>query len=401
MAMSTDTRTDERRTGTWWLQAGLMLLVVVLVYGYAAGRMAQVYGFNTSGFICLGDRFLPAEQIPAGTIVLPNSPGYDGTFYYVMARDLLMLGDSYRYLDVPAYRYQRMLYPLLAWLFALGREARTPFALLAVNLAAILGGTLAVAAFARGHGRSPWYALFYALLSGLVIALFRDLAGPVALACMMAALAAHSARRPVWSALFMTGAVLARETLVVMVPVLAFDSFVLKRRRRDGLWSLLPLGPLAAWQLYVGLRAGKPAWSGGVRNLGRPLKGVLRHVARVLPSPDHALPEKVYLVVFLAACSLALVLAVWELCRRRDEISLGFLGFSLLPFLMTKHVWVEPWSYGRVLVPGAALLVLSFLRSRNRWHLVPMTLHALCFAVFLDWNKLLRFGHGIIEELWL
>ena len=134
--------------------------------------------------------------------------------------------------------------------------------------------------------------------------------------------------------------------------------------------------------------------------MGRPLQAILQHMRDVFSSDLHAPAEKSYLALFLVASLTALLLAVWQSWRRRDVISFGFLGFSLMPLFMTHFVWVEPWSYGRVLLPGAVFLVLSFVWSRNRWHLVPLCMHALLFAVFMDWNKLIWHGNSIIEQFW-
>src|SRR4051812_40184986 len=45
--------------------------------------------------------------------------GYDGQFTYYIARDLL---DAKPNLDVPAYRFQRILHPLMVRLLSLGQE---------------------------------------------------------------------------------------------------------------------------------------------------------------------------------------------------------------------------------------------------------------------------------------
>src|SRR5690349_2063764 len=53
--------------------------------------------------------------------------GYDGQFYLYIALDPL---HARGYLDVPAYRYARPLYPLAARALALGRKGAVPWTLL-------------------------------------------------------------------------------------------------------------------------------------------------------------------------------------------------------------------------------------------------------------------------------
>jgi len=377
-----------------------IVLIASLVCGGVVYRQAQRFDGNLSGFICLGDRFLPPAQLPAGALVLKDSDGYDGTFFYVIARDPLILGEPAPFLDVPAYRYQRVGYPALVWLAALGRRARLPAAMVGVNLAAVLAGLLGVAALCRLRGTTPWYALFYVFLSGLTIGLLRDLAGPVAMAWLVWAVVAHAAGRYGTAGVLMAGAVLTRETLAVMLPVFWFDALVLRRAGRRGWLELLPLLPLLGWKAYVAARFGAAPWEAGARNLGPPFVALADHLRAVLGSPGHAPAEKVYLVLFLAASLLTVLLAAWELSRRRDAVALGLLGFSLLPVVLSGLVWVEPWAYGRVLLPGAVFLLLSLVWSRNRWHLAPLAMHVLLFFVFLDLQGLLWSGGSIVGRLW-
>ena len=377
-----------------------MVLIVGLLYGGLILVHSFSYHKNLSGFICLGDQYMPAKRVPPGTLVMANSVGYDGTFFYMMAHDPLIRGDLVAFMDAPAYRSQRVGYPLLVWLAALGQPRWFPEAMVAVNLAAVLAGMLGVVGLCRLCRCTPWYGLAYALLSGLIIALFRDLAGPVAMAWLVWTVVAHMQRRYWLAAALMSGAVLTRESLAVMLPVFWFDAWFVKDERRRSWTSWVPLLPFMGWQGYVALRVGKAPWREGVRNFGTPLRGLFDQMRMVLPDAHRMPAEKVYLVLFLLASLLALLLALWEVRKQRNAIALGFLGFSLMPLVMTAYVWSEPWAYGRVLLPGGVFLVLNAVWSRNRWHLVPLGLHVILFGVFLDWNKLVWRGHTIIGELW-
>ena len=90
-------------------------VVGLIALAYIALTLAR-YGGDPMKFALVGTRYDPGLQ--GGTW------GYDGQFAYQIARD--PLGAS-RFLDVPAYRYQRILYPLIAW--ALAAVASPLFAL--------------------------------------------------------------------------------------------------------------------------------------------------------------------------------------------------------------------------------------------------------------------------------
>jgi hypothetical protein len=364
-----------------------VLLVLLCVYGWAISRYAGRFEHKVSALICMGDHFCPPEKLPAGTFIFRNGVGYDGEFFYFMARDPFMNRGWSAHVDAPSYRYQRILYPLLVWAFSLGQPALIPLMLVLVNLGAVAAGTWFVARMLRHGGMSEWYSLFYAFQSGFLLAVFRDLCEPVALALAVGCLFFYGRGKWGWAAVFLSLAILARETMAVLIPLLVLDGLCFKREPRKALLLLAPLAPFALWQLFVSLRLGTPTWVEGQRNFGVPLAALIAHVKEVFfAGSGRPAAEKVYLAVFLSVAAMTPVFAVREIVRRRDEISLGLFGFSLMPFLMTQHVWVEPWSYGRVLVPGAVFLVLAFVRSKDRAYLLPLGLLSALFPVVLLWQ---------------
>ena len=97
--------------------------------------------------------------------------GFDGQFAYFIAVDPER---SVYYADAPAYRYTRILYPLLAGTLALGKPVRPLDALIGLNLGMIALGTLVLAAWLGRKGVSPWVAAIEVFILGLFIALQRD-----------------------------------------------------------------------------------------------------------------------------------------------------------------------------------------------------------------------------------
>ena len=105
--------------------------------------------------------------------------GYDGQFYYYIALDPTR---ARSYIDAPSYRYQRILYPMLARFTALEQPAAMPWTLLIINWLACGGGVLALAAWLRRRGSSPWLAAIYGLYPGMLVAIQFDLTEPLAYA---------------------------------------------------------------------------------------------------------------------------------------------------------------------------------------------------------------------------
>jgi hypothetical protein len=232
-----------------WLRPWCIVLVVATIYLLI---VVAAHGGDPLSLATLGSRF--AQGDPNG------SEGYDGQFAYYIARDPL---HATPYLDVPAYRYQRILYPLLAWLLALGQEALLPYTLPLLNLAALAAGTWASERILRRYGMSRWYALTYGLYAGQLMSVRLDLNEPLSYALVqLGILAAEKDRWPVGIALFALAA-LAKETALVFVG--GYLLFLLARRHwRRFLGMALGTGLLfLAWQAVLWAWLGSPGLGSG------------------------------------------------------------------------------------------------------------------------------------------
>jgi len=192
------------RRGPGWLRPAVVVAVVVAAY--TALILAQ-HGLNPVALADIGGGF--SNGAPVGKL-----EGYDGQFSYWLALDPRPAAADGHF-DVPAYRYQRILYPLLARALAAGQAGLIPWTLILVNLLAQVGGTLAVEAWLTAHGVSPWYALTYGLWVGLVAGVRLDLSEPVSYALVAVALVALDRKRPWLSVVCVALAMLAKETAVV------------------------------------------------------------------------------------------------------------------------------------------------------------------------------------------
>lgn len=124
-----------------------------------AGSRLATHGWDAAELAEIGSRF--SELDPNGT------EGYDGQFTYTIAAiaDPRAAG---KHLDVPAYRYQRILYPLAARALALGSVDAIPWALLGIGVLAAAIATAAVAWWMLDHGEWEGYALGLGLWAGIV-----------------------------------------------------------------------------------------------------------------------------------------------------------------------------------------------------------------------------------------
>lgn len=345
----------------------------------AAGIHTQLvhYSHDLTGFVQFGSYFAPYTHPPTGALVLSGgaSHGYDGQFYYVLARDPLLLHHStLADLGGQAFRANRIGYPALAALVSRGAHVTLPVALLSVNVVVVLALTAGFAFYARSRGRSGLWALALGLLPGFLLATLRDLTDPLATAAALVGLIAYTRGRRWPAGLLLGVAVLTRDVMALVVVAVALDGAVRAWRERGVAGSArrvatelapvlgIPAVAFVGWRLYVTSR------NGGALQLSSALH--LPTFNASLSAAVHTHPHSVaawdvaYEALMLLAV-LAALLAVW---RNRD-------AFSIAAALMALSLFVagfEPvWGDTRDSLPVFALLLCAGLVNRRRLELVP------------------------------
>ncbi len=230
---------------------------------YAAFTLLALalHGWNPFWFVWIGERW--AHGV-AGT-----HSGYDGQMYYYIARDGWA---AIPYLDAPAYRFGRMLYPALAQVLALGQAPALPWTLLAVSYAAIVAGTAVCAGWLAAAGISPWWGLAFPFYAGTFLAYSRDLTEPLAYALAAAGIVAwlRGQRLAAWACFALAG--LGRETALLCAFALAAAEIVARRPWRAAALAATAL-PQLAWQFAVAHRVPGEAYAGAHKLALAPLSG--------------------------------------------------------------------------------------------------------------------------------
>src|SRR5581483_1565689 len=94
-------------------------VVVGLIYLLLLGFFVVVRHYSAMDFVHLGTVW--------GAHKKSGTWGYDGQFYYQIARNPL---GAAQFMDNAPYRYQHLLYGLLAWFLSFGQTSLVPYALL-------------------------------------------------------------------------------------------------------------------------------------------------------------------------------------------------------------------------------------------------------------------------------
>lgn len=332
--------------------------VSTLVAGaYVIWRLANL-GWQPIELFEIGTRF--SEGVEDG------SPGYDGQFSYYIASDPDPKAVEAK-LDVPAYRYQRILYPLAARTLAIGVDAWLPWTLVLVGLLAQWGGTWAVARTLLDQAVNPWYSLSYGLWVGLVVSIGVGLGEPLAYGLAAGGWLARSRGRIVWSALLLGLAVFAKETTIIFLAAAILAELTEKRRSRALVAYFIAAGAFAAWQAWLWITFGSPGLgSGGDMATSFewiPFMGLLR-----IGSVDMA-TLGLFLLIFVPTIVLPTLWAVIASARSlhkgiRSAEAWSLLGNGVAVMVLPFSTFREPLGLLRF-ASGLVLAVVLFSASQN------------------------------------
>lgn len=194
--------------------------------------------------VTLGTRYAP-DSLDTHAV---NEEGYDGQFVYYLAR---YGADSSEYIDVPAYRAQRMLLPASAAFLSFGQTDWLPFAALAANIVAVALGTWALASLLVASGANPWYSLGYALAIGIFGATRLTTTEPMAYGLALIGIWFNSKKYYTRGALLFALAGLAKETTFVFVAGYLLHWLFNGQWARALRFGVIAGLPFAIWQVVL------------------------------------------------------------------------------------------------------------------------------------------------------
>jgi hypothetical protein len=300
------------------------IIAVVAVTAEVVARVLVRLLGNVSGLALIGNVYAYRWELPGG-VEVQGYLGYDGQFYYRMARNPANLAWSAYGIGMDAwYRFVRIGYPALAWLASAGQPAALPWALIVINVLAI--GAIAVlgAQLARESGRHALWGLLLAGYFGLATSVARDLTEPLAAACLVGGILAYRHRHLLAAAGLFAVAGLTRETALVAPFALAIIRLVAMARRRtrpgreDLVW-LIPALAFVAWEVVLRLATGQiPIFQDSGKNAGAPFVAGFGAIGHNFGDLTHSITGAPGAVIIWDLEFLILVLfAVAALCSLR------------------------------------------------------------------------------------
>jgi hypothetical protein len=331
-------------------------------------------------FIMAGHVYTHPAQLPRGLLLVPSA-GYDGQFYYRLALDPANWNHTAFGITMDqSYRYTRIGYPILAWIFSFGQHQLVPVALVMVNLLGVTAIAMLGAVFARDSGRHALWGLAFAAYFGLVISVGRDTAEPLAEACMLGGLlACRRGTTPMYllaTVLFAWGAI-TRETILFAPAAIAVTRLITMARgkARPGLADLTWVVPAAAYGLvevavHFVVKGEFPLLANSSRNLTMPftalvdaLKYDAANINTAHLSPiDIALLEYATLAIFILAGLTVLFITTAPAHER-----LAFVFFVLQLGLLSSQIWTSTFGEGRSLIEPYLMALVLLVATPRRY----------------------------------
>ena len=300
---------------------------------------------GTAGLLQVGDTsgLRPMIEEQLGQIPLSPGPGHDGQTYYAIGLDLD--GDDVApLLDHGAYRYRRILFPLLASAFGMLDGSALLIGMIVVTIAAAAVATGATAATATRLGGSEWVGLAVILNPGVWLSVRLLTGDTVALALMALGLMTVTSNRP-RSAIFFAFSTLAKDVYLVTSGGLALS----KNRRR---WIIVsvPLAVLLAWMTWLTITMGEGFTGRG--NLAWPFTGIVDGAANWA---SLEVDEWFYLGFALLSIGVGLIFGL----ARRSWMRWSILGWAVLGIISSNWVWNFGNNAARAFAPIAVLVALA------------------------------------------
>ncbi len=350
-------------------------LAAALVLGWQAATVHRNYEGNWSALFRIGDLWpLPPELSSENNRVFVHDPGYDGTFYHLIAHDPWCARGFARFVDNPSLRWRRILTPALAYLAAGGSGARIHAAFVGVNLLFVFAGTYWLGRFCQLHGCGTAWGLLFPAVPAVLVSMDRLTIDTALSALAIGVVLYSTTRQRAGTLLLLALCPLARETGACMIAGQAWADAREKRWKRLGL-TLATILPFVAWAVFVHLHTTRD----GTAWLSWPLAGIVHRTLHPFPYAitgkwvaAAALFDYTALIGVWAGLVLTLRLA-WE--RRTGITELCAYGFAAgAVWLGKEDIWAGAYEFGRTMSPLLVLLGLVALRDRRPVFALPVAL---------------------------
>ena len=309
------------------------------------------------------------EYFQKGMVIFDDKGGYDGQFYYYVAMDTFLEKGYFK----NAYRQQRIFYPLLARLFAFGKEGLFQYTFYLVNLIALAAGMYFFILILKQYSLHPMWSLFYGLAPSSIMTIQYNLPSPVSIALIIIAIYFYINKNIILTTVFMALSFLTREdSIVVLLPLLFWDYQCNKRFSRIFLLASC-LIPFFLWQLFIAIKLGNMPVATSKEVISFiPFSGIMGYIKTIEFENIKQFGKQISLfIVFLYLITIAVIVMKRLLSTRHLFYYVIVTYFLLLAVSVPSQVegYNDKFEYSgvlRIFYGIFPFLVLSYCIEKDR-----------------------------------
>ncbi|MFB3894972.1 MAG: hypothetical protein ACE14V_01585 [bacterium] len=345
----------------------LPIVIVIAVYVVLIAVYIHPYQYKLSSLVKFDvqePNYRP-ELIPSGTVVFQGN-GYDGQYNFYIIKDLWFRGTF-----TDAFRYQRVLYPILVDLLAFGNNNLIFVSFILINFISIIFGIIYLRKLIGQSCKSSWLIL-YGLNLGFVFGVLYDLGTPVAIGGIVISLYYLLKNRVGLTALFLAISMLTMENAVLVIVPLILYFLWKKEWQKSGILSISFI-PWFVWQCILWNRFGiiPILASSGVITV--PFYGIVQQIISIIQTQYTGLlaflrqTNVVWILLFVVA---SMLISIYHFKRNKDLYSWLILfhaifGICLSQTMIWTHTITSP---ARVLSGMFPLAILMYSQYQtDKW----------------------------------
>lgn len=348
-------------------------VVTAILYIIFLALLTLLFHYNAMHYVHIGKYFSFSPHHSSTKI--NGAGGYDGQFYYFIARDPL---HAYKYMDNASYRYQRIVYPILTFILSLGHARPVPYMLLFINFASIVLSVEIVARLLKRYGLSPWYSLALGLYFGQVTALIFDTTEPLTYLFICLGLLLVDKKRMNSAALCLGLAVLSRET-AALFPAGLILLYLFQRRWLDTFrFIVLSFLPTVIWYVLLAIIFKRISLSGAPAFESVPFLGLFS----LSNDPRRFIP---LLILMFVPTVVGWLLAAKEAIQRHGGKGSWLIWFMHLAMISCMSVasYKELVSAGRLSTGIVLAMLFCGWQLRNKLVLWGAQVYTLTFPIYV------------------
>lgn len=368
----------------------ILIVVSIVLLRFAWGNFDWTY------FIVLGDNFV-SEQIIGEEVIIQKGPGYDGQFYYALAKDPFSFEKVKGgiIVDHPPYRHQRILYPLLAHIAAFGIPSFIPFMLVLINMISLIIISFTVSNF-KFIASIKWSFYLPFLISGLWMSLSRDLTECIEVLLLVLALKSLFEKRLYLFIFLSSLALLTRETTIIFIGAMTAIWFwrdmsspqLLRYKIQNSLLLTVPFLLLSFWKLILLHSYPSSELVSASSNITFPFNGLYMSFMtnlKSIESPKSYIEFLVWIAFLIwQFCIFGLGINAMTFKFKSQFVGstlsvLGVIGMSFAS-VFSISIYIDDWAFLRILSSLDLFLFLLILNQKKalpNWFSIATILLAL------------------------